>query len=161
MERKKWCEGRRAEEEKSLRKGREIVYTRAKHGKAISVQPRFLVSANRGEGEGLSLREEAREFTCTFTCVHVWHRPWKRMNSLMNGRAPRDSLFLSFSLSPLLFLFHTSHSFLPLLLRIMPCPRTAYRRFPWNLTRTRHSVIDFAVVNDNQCLARWDFANGT
>lgn len=41
--------------------GRGRSYTRAKHGKAISVQPRFLVSAKGG------LREEAGEFTCALT----------------------------------------------------------------------------------------------
>jgi len=94
------------------------------------------------------LREEVGEFTCAFTCVR---RPWKRMNShewSNDSRFVRLSRFLPFGFS---FLSYYE------LYRDLDGLSTVFMKADENAA----SVIDFAVVNDNQCLARWDFANGT
>lgn len=80
------------------------------------------------------LREEAGEFTCAFTCVR---RPWKRMNSHEWSNGSR--FVLSLSLSPSLFRVLSPLSALSLITNYT-VTWTAYRRFPWNLTRTRRAL---------------------
>lgn len=82
---------REKHEEDTIVRGGGRSYTRAKHGKAISVQPRFLVSAKE------VFAEEVREFTCALTHVH---RPWKRMNSHEWSSDSRFALSPAFSFSP-------------------------------------------------------------
>ena len=92
-------------------------YTRAKHGKAISVQPRFLVSAKGIFFPGRRGRIYTR--VCVpHLCVREKKRR-KRMNSTVNRLRAHTAEFLPR---------------VSALLRIIPQSRKAYRRSSWNLT---------------------------
>lgn len=115
------------ERKKYERKGKnEIVYA------SEARQSNFCTTTFSRFREGV-LREEAGEFTCAFTCVR---RPWERMNShewSSDSRFVHLFLFLPFDFSFL-------PPFLPLLQIIIPWSGRLYRRFPWNLTKTRRAL---------------------
>lgn len=129
------------ERKKYERKGKdEIVYA------SETGQSNFCTTTFSRFREGV-LREEAGEFTCAFTCVR---RPWKRMNSHEWSNDSRFVLSLSDSLSHRPLPYYELYRDLDGLSTVSMIP-----------DENAASVIDLAVVNDNQCLARWDFANGT
>lgn len=113
MERKKY----------ERKRGRTRSYIRAKQGKVISLQSRFLVSA-----KGFSSWGSRGIYMRVYMCAPC---PWKRMNSHEWSNGSRFVLSLSDSLSPLTVLF---------LITNYTVTWTAYRRFSWNLTRTRRAL---------------------